>query len=308
MTWLFPTADTCIQDVENDNNVARKKRVKKICDHALLVQEHFQQRVTTFLETYGRNILGIKHYWVRYEFAKGRGQIHAHLLAITNDPNQTCARENESIEDRAKRVEQWVVDKFSMTAMHPMTSSSGHLDTGVVGRPEGSLHVGTSSMESRTFEKRNFHHDVGELCNCVQMHTCSSYCMRNEKQKRKKDCRTTNEGRRYCRFGSGHESNDGKNDTPGFPLTEGTKIIRDKRGFLKLELKRNTKRMLQTSLNLLQPWRANCDLQVMLYDSPPENFDLREIARVTDYVVSYSCKGNQTLKAEKDNIKAVIMK
>ena len=132
--------------------------------------------------------------------------------------------------------------------------------------------------------------------------------MRQEKKKRKRSDDESSESRKYCRFGCGHESNAGKNDTPGFPIRNQSEIVRDKRGFLKLELKRNSRRMLQTSLSLLQTWRANCDLQVMLYDSTPDNFDFSEIARLTDYVVAYSCKGNQTLQAEKDNIKTVIMK
>ena len=282
--------------------------MKTVSEQALLVQEHFQQRVTQFLETYGRTILGIKHYWVRYEFAKGRGQIHAHLLAITDESTQTCSMDGESIEQRCDRVEKWVVDKFKMTAMHPATSSTGHLSMNLVGRPEGLLQTGTSSMSSRCFEKTNHKFDCIELCNCTQMHKCSAYCMRHEKKKQRRSKQNSGAERKYCRFGCGHEGTAGKNDTPGFPLRQKSEIIRDKRGFLKLELSRNTKRMLQTSLSLLQTWRANCDLQVMLYDSPPDNFDLSEIARLTDYVVAYSCKGNQTLQAEKDNIKTVIMK
>ena len=306
--YSFNDAENPTWNDHVENNGERRSHVKRVCDQALLVQEHFQQRVTTFLETYGRNILGIKHHWVRYEFAKGRGQIHAHLLAITDDSSQPCAREGESIEQRCERVEKWVVDKFNMTAMHPSTLPSGYLDMSMVGQPEGTLRTGTSSMSTRTFEKSNFQSDVAQLCNCTQMHKCSCYCMRKEKKKKKKSGQNSSESNRYCRFGCGHEANNGQNDTPGLPLREQSKITRDKRGFLKLELRRNTKRMLQTSLNLLQPWRANCDLQVMLYDSTSSDFDFREIARITDYVVAYSCKGNQTLQAEKDNIKTVIMK
>jgi len=50
--------------------------------HSGVVQEFFQIRVKEWLETVGRRIFNIGHYWVRYEFAPSRGQIHAHLLAI----------------------------------------------------------------------------------------------------------------------------------------------------------------------------------------------------------------------------------
>ena len=54
-------------------------------NYAIVIQEHFQKRVVTWLETVGKDIFGIKHYWIRYEFAPGRGQIHAHywLFPIT---------------------------------------------------------------------------------------------------------------------------------------------------------------------------------------------------------------------------------
>ena len=35
------------------------------------------------METVGKEVFGIKHVWLRFEFTKGRGQIHAHLLGIT---------------------------------------------------------------------------------------------------------------------------------------------------------------------------------------------------------------------------------
>ena len=282
--------------------------MRNVNDQALLVQEHFQQRVVSFLETYGRTVLGIKHYWVRYEFAKGRGQIHAHLLAITEDADQACSRTDESENERCSRVEEWVTKRFGLTATHPATLNDGYLNLNRVGRPEGSLKTGTSSMSSRASEKSNYHQDLIDLCNCTQMHTCSSYCMRKPAKKKRKKGEKKEDQNRYCRFGCGTETIENQCDTPGFPFRNESKIVRDKRGFLKLELKRNTKRMIQTSLHVLQPWRANCDLQVMLYDSPADNFDFAEIARITDYVVSYSCKGNNTLQVEKDNIKTVIMK
>jgi hypothetical protein len=33
----------------------------------------------------GHDVFDVKHYWLRYEFAPSRGQIHAHLLAICSD-------------------------------------------------------------------------------------------------------------------------------------------------------------------------------------------------------------------------------
>ena len=63
---------------------------------------------------------------------------------------------------------------------------------------------------------------------------------------------------------------------------------------------RNHKRLNQTSKYLIQSWRANCDVQILVYDCDPKNPDISEIARVTDYIVAYSCKGNSTLKEERE--------
>lgn len=77
-------------------------------------------------------------------------------------------------------------------------------------------------------------------------------------------------------------------------------------GFRKLRLPRNHPRVSQTSLDMVSSWRANCDLQILLYDSHPDDPSHDEIARVTDYIVGYACKGAKTLKQEREQIKAFI--
>ena len=70
---------------------------------------------------------------------------------------------------------------------------------------------------------------------------------------------------------------------------------------------RNHCRVNQTSTDLIQTWRGNCDIQILIYDSDPDNFDLKEISKVTDYVVAYSCKGNTTHREEIDTNKKLIL-
>ena len=70
---------------------------------------------------------------------------------------------------------------------------------------------------------------------------------------------------------------------------------------------RNHSRINQTSIDLIQTWRGNCDIQILIYDSDPDNFDLKETSKVTDYVVAYSCKGNATLREEVDMNKKLIL-
>ena len=96
-------------------------------------------------------------------------------------------------------------------------------------------------------------------------------------------------------------------DTPGFPLRTEPKLVHDLRGFDRLELPRNHRKIVPTSRWLVQGWRANCDLQVLLYECDPKHPSPCEIARVTDYIVAYDCKGNETIVEEKKQMKALML-
>src|SRR5687767_8115017 len=109
--------------------------------------------------------------------------------------------------------------------------------------------------------------------------------------------------RKVCRCGAGVEETPNKCDTPGFPLRSEPKLVRDLRGFDRLELPRNHRRIVATSRKLLQPWRGNSDLQPLLYDCDPLRPSPDEIARVTDYIVTYCCKGNETIVEEMKQMK-----
>ena len=114
-------------------------------------------------------------------------------------------------------------------------------------------------------------------------------------------------GRRVCRAGAGIEVTQGKGDTEGFPLRSEAAIIRDVRGFYRLELPRENRRTVQSSTWLVQGWQANLDIQILLYDCNPCNPDPEEIARVTDYIVAYQCKGNDSFQKERNEVKEYIL-
>ena len=59
---------------------------------------------------------------------------------------------------------------------------------------------------------------------------------------------------------------------------------------------------------MLQSWRANCDIQFLVYDSDPDNVDVKEISRVTDYLIGYIGKGNSTSQQENETNKHVVMR
>ena len=84
-------------------------------------------------------------------------------------------------------------------------------------------------------------------------------------------------------------------------------IVKDIRGFRRLELPRNNKRLTQSSTFLVQSWRANCDVQILLYETDPLHPDPSEIAKATDYIVAYACKGVETLHQERNQMISLIM-
>ena len=89
-------------------------------------------------------------------------------------------------------------------------------------------------------------------------------------------------------------------NTLGFSLRTEPEIVHDLQGFDRLDLPRNHRRNVASSRYLLQGWRANCDIQVLLYECDPENPNPDEIARVTNYIVAYACKGNESYVEEKN--------
>ena len=105
------------------NNVRARNRA--VNDYSIVVQEFFVKRVDDWLNTVGKEVLGIAHYWVRFEFAKGRGQIHTHLLAvlqkdIMNELQrqlQICKEGNQCKE--AQVVANWADKRFKLTAELP---------------------------------------------------------------------------------------------------------------------------------------------------------------------------------------------
>ena len=58
----------------------------------------------------------------------------------------------------------------------------------------------------------------------------------------------------------------------------------------------------------LQSWRANCDVQLLLYDSDPYNPNLTKFVKVADYIVSYITKGSIGYMTEHKIMKELIMK
>ena len=95
--------------------------VKLVNQYSIVVQEYFQKRVVLWLETAGKELFGIDHYWVRYEFAPGRGQIHAHLFAMSEDIGifEQMAQDGKTSDGtkaKALRLAKYAEERLGMTA------------------------------------------------------------------------------------------------------------------------------------------------------------------------------------------------
>ena len=74
-------------DMEKHCYVGSPKLTQILNDYTIVVQEYFQLRFHAWMNSCGKNIFGIEHWWGRFEFTPGRGQIHIHFLAIRKNQN-----------------------------------------------------------------------------------------------------------------------------------------------------------------------------------------------------------------------------
>ena len=290
--------DRC-QKAEMDPPDFDKGRTAIINDYSIVVQEYFQQRVQAWLDTVGKDLLHIKHHWLRYEFAPSRGQIHAHLLAICDNMEmlKTCHELKDNKEELASYVSGWMEDTLGMTATYDTTFVDELDGTSTTEHP--------STVNYCDILPQDADRDTANCQSKFQNHKCSSYCMRKRKLTKPEES-AEEKLCRVCRCGAGVEKNFMKCDTPGFPLRRQPCIMRDLRGFDRVDLARNNRRITQSSKYMMRGWRANCDIQLLLYKSMPDDVDASDVARVTNYVVSYCCKGTESSVEEKKGMATII--
>jgi len=130
-------------------------------DYTIIVQEFFQICVDEFLKTIGLEIFGIKHFWARFKFVKSRGQIHLHLLGITDDANIINnklwkLRKNE--QQKTTFLAKWMRSKFNCTAELPTNCTT----------PDQS----SSPCKIRFSQTTNIEKDQQDLCMFCQIHHC----------------------------------------------------------------------------------------------------------------------------------------
>ena len=161
--------------------VGSPKMSQILNDYAIVVQEYFQKRVEIWLKTVGKEVFEISHYWVRYEFAPGRGQIHAHLLAITKDKilKKLChldLQQTNGKERRDRRLSAYAKEKLGLSA----TVCDGFDDIEIT--PSESPCTLRFADVSQT--KESISNDQQNLLNFCQVHNCSKFCLQKDKHKK----------------------------------------------------------------------------------------------------------------------------
>ena len=275
--------------------------------YPLYVNEYFMKRAKTFLDGYAREVLNIEYYWGRVEFASGRGQIHLHILCIAKDRAYLDDfYRADSEEEKIKIVQDYAEGILDMTADVKFDESRAKFsipndpNSGEPTHKRGVQNTKCSPLGIRFADCVDKKQDHIHLVQDCMYHDCNPYCMGPENHKDPKH--------RVCRFGFGSEENPNKGDTPGKPNITRATIEKDHKGVEHFYLPRlNSVRVVQHSKALIQTWRANADIQLLIYRSNPSIPDVSEIEAVSRYCVAYAGKRYQTTKTEKDAIQNLVL-
>lgn len=278
-----------VEKLEKNDFTAMSKAAKRF---TVYVNEFFMKRSKVFLDTIVNKVMGIEHYWARVEFAPGRGQIHLHLLGIGRDKSYLIDFYNAKTEEEKTAIlERYATKVMNMTADVEIDEN----------------HKTDTSAESNSPLKRRFcecvnkRNDARMLAQECMCHLCNEFCLGSVANASNKP--------RECRCNFGKESECGKCDTEGQPLRETAVIDCGKRGVERLLLRRTkSRRVVQHSTSCLQCWRANIDVQLLVYRTHPNKPNMNEIENVCKYVVAYASKKNHTSKAEKEAIQNIIVR
>ena len=262
--------------------------------HAHIVGHYFDLRTRSYFKHVMRKVFGVEVSWYRYEFAKSRGMIHWHGLGWRSDcqPHlllyEALVKEL-SDENTAKELANWAKAVFGLTACHPAGCDENGPRKNLWAPPEGTAPAPPEEenpliklLSDIGNEQEAMRLDHLLLCNKINLHRCSDYCLRNKG------------GKKVCRmeFGS--------TEAPGKELRDAPAIAKDKNGSLRLELERDHPNLVQHSQVHTQGWRANGDVSIILSQSHPSNPSVSEIVATEKYVSGYACKGNEGIGSSVD--------
>ena len=205
-----------------------------VASNPLLCTWYMHERVTLFIESFLRDVLGLHTYWARHEY-QHRGSLHTHGVGYLREGIDVTefVRLADTYPERLAEY----IDNMH-TAWHPAPPVPGQPFVPPVRHPC-----------ARRFEDvEDFEADYESLINCVQRHTrCKErYCLRKKRGSAVAE----------CRFGYPK------------PLVDPTAVSVDRSdgGHVKVtvEPRRNDPLLNCHNRAIAQTWRANSDFQVII--------------------------------------------
>jgi len=157
-----------VKDIDIQSNMSLY-----INEMTMVIQEYFQERVRNWICTVGKVVFGIKHYWLHYEFAPGRGQIHCHMIALSDSTADLHLILSETPEntEKAKILNQFLKSRLEMTCNLPE------------GQPIYRVNDKNPHPASLYFDpNQNKDLDKAAFLCTTQNHVCSTYCLRKRKR------------------------------------------------------------------------------------------------------------------------------
>eukprot|EP00111_Clytia_hemisphaerica_P011688 TCONS_00034333-protein len=296
----YKAENSCVDQEAFYQQLLEDKRLlrKTVLENQHITTHYFAARTINYYNTVMRTLLQSDTFWFRFEFAKGRGQIHSHGVLFSEQHAkivEDCLNCGE--EDKANQLYNWLQSEtnntdeiFSpmFTSLHPAGGSE------VIGEngerewipnkegwapPEGTRNPPEyDPLGVPILQTCNEENDLNELhtdiTNMVALHSCNGYCLK----KKNKDSE-----RRYCRAHFGKEDPITKK-TPGKELHPFEARIEGD-GHPRYEGPRDHARMLNHIKTLLIAWQANCDCQALID---------QDLLNLVKYICSYCCKGATT--------------
>ena len=208
----------------------RSTRSQAVVDNPAVADWFFYQRITLFLKEFYEDVLGVKDYWIRFEW-QHCGSPHIHGLAWLGDAPSIV--QDVLPDDSAQQQIVQYVDSLVSTSNPSLLEDGGNACDAML--PQTSPHVCSIPFSSVD----DFEADLRKLIATCQRHTrCSTaYCL------------VTKHGEQQYRFGYPK------------PVLEHTSMQRTDNGDIELLTKRNDPFINSYNPIQLSAWRANVDMQ-----------------------------------------------
>ena len=281
---------------------------KVILSNLHIVGTYFNNRTVNYYTTVGKELFQTSDMWIRYEFAKGRGEIHSHAIISSSTHSEKIKEAMDLVEidkqagksnteKAAIKLHKWLQtdsentdDLFSpnFVSMHP---AGGRISTNEKGenawiphtdlwpKPTGnyqppSYNPLSENLSNHSHDQKSLNDFHIALTNKVGIHKCNSTCLKYKKK---------NSKFKYCRFHFGKtntetKESEGKSIHPFHPLiTDGDHP--------RFEGNRDHSHMISHIKTRLLSWLANSDSQAII------DQDLMSLLK---YITQYACKGSSS--------------